>query len=127
MLIEPKGREYVDGSGSSRGGSTDTSAYDNISMERAFTSLSKVATAPPLCLNPDPHLTRMANHVLRVSVPKTPPSLKRKAAVMEHEEEERDKARRLKMSQFMNPRNNRATPPKYAFTPQSSWQRLTAF
>ena len=72
----------------------------------------KVATAPPLCLDPDPHLARMANHVLRISVPKTPPSLKRKAAAMEQEEEESDKARRIKISQYMNPRNNRSTPPR---------------
>ncbi|EKM50542.1 uncharacterized protein PHACADRAFT_213459 [Phanerochaete carnosa HHB-10118-sp] len=72
-----------------------------------------VATAPPLCLDPDPHLARMASHVLRVSVPKTPPSLKRKAAAMEHEEEESDKARRVKISQYLNPRHNRSTPSNY--------------
>lgn len=76
---------------------------------------AKVATAPPLCLDPDPHLTRIANNILRVSVPKTPPSLKRKAAAIEQEEEESDKARRMKISQYMNPRNNRSTPPTYVF------------
>lgn len=87
----------------------------------------KVATAPPLCLDPDPHLTRMANHVLRVSVPKTPPSLKRKAAAMEQEEEESDKARRIKISQYMNPRNNRSTPHRYALLSQSRCVEINCF
>ncbi|KAF8211129.1 Spt20 family-domain-containing protein [Mycena galopus ATCC 62051] len=50
-----------------------------------------LATSPPLCLAPDPHLTRVANHVLRVSTPTVPISLKRKAAVMDPEEDEIEK------------------------------------
>ena len=87
----------------------------------------KVATAPPLCLDPDPHLTRMANHVLRVSVPKTPPSLKRKAAAMEQEEEENDKARRIKISQYMNPRNSRSTPQRYVLLSQCRCVEVDCF
>ncbi|KAJ7498060.1 Spt20 family-domain-containing protein, partial [Mycena galericulata] len=66
-----------------------------------------LATSPPLCLAPDPHLTRVANHVLRVSTPTVPISLKRKAAVMDPEEDEIDKARRNKIMQFMVPRAGR--------------------
>ncbi|THH00631.1 hypothetical protein EW026_g1921 [Hermanssonia centrifuga] len=55
----------------------------------------------------------MANNVLRVSVPTTPASLKRKAAAMEQEEEESEKARRAKIMQYMNPRINRSSGPSY--------------
>lgn len=46
-------------------------------------------------------------------MPKTPPSLKRKAAAVEQEEEEAEKARRIKISQYMNPRNNRSNGASY--------------
>ncbi|KAF9461492.1 Spt20 family-domain-containing protein [Collybia nuda] len=71
-----------------------------------------LAISPPLCLDPDPHLTRMANHVLRVSTPTVPVSLKRKAAAMEPEEDETDKARRAKIMQFMTPQTPRIHAPK---------------
>ncbi|KIJ65193.1 hypothetical protein HYDPIDRAFT_111086 [Hydnomerulius pinastri MD-312] len=70
-------------------------------------------TSPPLCLDPDPHLTRIANHTLRVSTPTIPISLKRKAAAITQEEDESDKARRAKIMQFMNPRLNRSHVPSY--------------
>ncbi|KAJ7302940.1 Spt20 family-domain-containing protein, partial [Mycena albidolilacea] len=66
-----------------------------------------LATSPPLCLAPDPHLTRVANHVLRVSTPTVPNSLKRKAASIDPEEDEIEKARRTKIMQFMTPRPGR--------------------
>ncbi|RDB23428.1 SAGA complex subunit spt20 [Hypsizygus marmoreus] len=72
-----------------------------------------LATSPPLCLDPDPHLTRIANHVLRASTPTVPVSLKRKASAMNLEEDETDKARRAKIMQFMNPRQNRPYNPSY--------------
>ncbi|KAJ7663874.1 Spt20 family-domain-containing protein [Mycena polygramma] len=72
-----------------------------------------LATAPPLCLAPDPHLTRVANHVLRVSTPTVPISLKRKAAAMDPEEDEIEKARRTKIMQFMTPRPGRTHNQKY--------------
>ncbi|KAL0067009.1 Transcription factor spt20 [Marasmius tenuissimus] len=72
-----------------------------------------LATAPPLCLDPDPHLTRVANHVLRVSTPAEPALLKRKSEVMEPEERETDKAKRAKIMQFGNPRLNRPITPSY--------------
>lgn len=62
-----------------------------------------MATTPPLCLDPDPHLTRIANSIMRVSVPTTPISLKRKALAMEPEEDESDKARRSKIMLYMSP------------------------
>ncbi|KAG6334563.1 hypothetical protein ID866_4518, partial [Astraeus odoratus] len=68
-------------------------------------------TSPPLCLDPDPHLTRIANHTLRVSTPTIPTSLKRKAAAVTAEEDESDKARRGKIMHFMNPRLNRPHSP----------------
>lgn len=70
-------------------------------------------TAPPLCLDPDPHLTRVANHTLRISTPTVPTSLKRKAAAMTQEEDETEKARRAKIMQFMNPRLNRSHTASY--------------
>ncbi|KAJ6568358.1 Spt20 family-domain-containing protein [Mycena vulgaris] len=72
-----------------------------------------LATSPPLCLAPDPHLTRVANHVLRVSTPTVPISLKRKAAAMDPEEDEIEKARRTKIMQFMVPRPGRTHNQKY--------------
>ncbi|KAF9267157.1 hypothetical protein L218DRAFT_856547 [Marasmius fiardii PR-910] len=74
-----------------------------------------LATAPPLCLDPDPHLTRIANNVLRVSTPTEPALLKRKADVVEPEERETEKAKRAKIMQFGNPRLNRPYAPSYAF------------
>lgn len=65
-----------------------------------------MATSPPLCLDPDPHLTRVANHVLRVSTPSVPISLKRKAN-LNTEEDENEKNKRTKIMQFMAPTNNR--------------------
>ncbi|KAF8166152.1 Spt20 family-domain-containing protein [Pholiota molesta] len=56
-----------------------------------------LATSPPLCLDPDPHLTRVVNHVLRVSTPSAPLSLKRKATAMEPEEDGPEKARRERL------------------------------
>ncbi|KAJ7249507.1 Spt20 family-domain-containing protein [Mycena haematopus] len=72
-----------------------------------------LATSPPLCLAPDPHLTRVANHVLRVSTPTVPISLKRKAAAMDPEEDEIEKARRTKIMQFMTPRPGRTHSQNY--------------
>ncbi|KAK0444826.1 Spt20 family-domain-containing protein, partial [Armillaria borealis] len=73
-----------------------------------------LATAPPLCLDPDPHLTRMVNHIVRVSTPTVPTSLKRKASAVDQEEDETDKARRAKIMQFMNSRATRVPSAKYA-------------
>ncbi|KAK7031667.1 Spt20 family-domain-containing protein [Favolaschia claudopus] len=72
-----------------------------------------LATSPPLCLAPDPHLTRVVNHVLRVSTPTVPISLKRKAAAMDPEEDSIEKARRSKIMQFMSPRPSRTHPQGY--------------
>ncbi|TFK23191.1 hypothetical protein FA15DRAFT_670690 [Coprinopsis marcescibilis] len=63
-----------------------------------------LATAPPLCLDPNPHLTRIANHVLRASTPTVPMSLKRKATTSEPEEDESEKGRKAKIMAFMSPR-----------------------
>lgn len=84
-----------------------------------------MTTSPPLCLEPDPRLARVANNVLRVSVPTTPVSLKRKAAAMEQEEEESEKARRVKIMQYMNPRVNRSTAPRFVLSVHAFIQRLT--
>lgn len=66
-----------------------------------------MATAPPLCLDPDPHLVRAANNTLRVSVPTAPASLKRKASSMDPEETAHEKVRRAKIMQFMRPANSK--------------------
>lgn len=70
-------------------------------------------TTPPLCLDPDPHLTRIANHALRASTSTVPKSLKRKATAITPEEDESDKARRAKIMHFMNPRLTRTHSPSY--------------
>jgi transcription factor SPT20 len=70
---------------------------------------------PPLCLDPDPHITRIANSILRVSTPTTPVCLKRKADVLDPEEDETDKVRRAKIMQFMDPRPLRTHGPRYLF------------
>ena len=74
--------------------------------------MNKLATSPPLCLDPDPHVTRIANNMLRVSAPATPALLKRKVVAIEPEEDESEKARRAKIMQYMNPRINRSTIPR---------------
>lgn len=66
-----------------------------------------MATAPALCLDPDPHLVRAANNTLRVSVPTAPASLKRKASAMDPEETAHEKVRRAKIMQFMRPANSK--------------------
>ncbi|OBZ73602.1 SAGA complex subunit spt20 [Grifola frondosa] len=69
-----------------------------------------LATAPPLCLSPDIHVTRIVNGVSRVSNPAAPLSLKRKATVIEQEDDKDEKARRAKIMQFLNPRTGSAVP-----------------
>ncbi|KAH8116310.1 Spt20 family-domain-containing protein [Phellopilus nigrolimitatus] len=71
-----------------------------------------MSTSTPLCLDPDPHLTRVVNSILRVSTPNVPNSLKRKAAAMvDLEEDETEKAKRAKVMQYMNPQFNTARKP----------------
>lgn len=77
-----------------------------------FATVIKLATAHPLCLEPDPHLTRIVNNIIRVSTPTMPHSLKRKAtAMVDVEEDETEKAKRAKVMQFMNPQANRGSMP----------------
>ncbi|KAH9893546.1 Spt20 family-domain-containing protein [Cubamyces lactineus] len=71
-----------------------------------------LTTAPPLCLEPDVHLTRIVNATQRATTPPAPPSLKRKASALDQEADDIEKARRLKIIQFMNPRL-RSTAPSY--------------
>ena len=84
-----------------------------------------MSTAPPLCLDPDPHLTRAVNSILRVSVPTAPPSLKRKASAMDPEETALEKVRRAKIMQFMKPPTTR--PHKSVYPPTSAPLCLTIF
>ena len=72
----------------------------------------QLATSPPLCLDPNPHLTRIVNSVLRMSTPTMPPSLKRKAAAMEPEEDGPEKAKRDRILSFMAPQNNKSHTPR---------------
>ncbi|KAI0794125.1 Spt20 family-domain-containing protein [Fomes fomentarius] len=65
-----------------------------------------LATNPPLCLEPDVHLTRMVNATQRVSTPPAPLPLKRKAVAVDQEADELEKARRVKLMQFMSPQRN---------------------
>lgn len=72
-----------------------------------LSNLAQLSTAPPLCLDPNPRLTRAVNSILRVSVPTAPPSLKRKASAMDPEETAFEKVRRAKIMQFMKPATTR--------------------
>ncbi|OCH96343.1 hypothetical protein OBBRIDRAFT_718879 [Obba rivulosa] len=76
-----------------------------------------LTTSSPLCLEPDVHLTRVANHILRDASPQAPLPLKRKVSVMNEEDEESERARRLKIIQFMNPRYTKPVVPKYSHSP----------
>ncbi|KAF9060734.1 Spt20 family-domain-containing protein, partial [Rhodocollybia butyracea] len=68
-----------------------------------------LATSAPLCLDPNPHLTRIANNVLRITTPPAPPSLKRKASTLDVEKDEAEKARKEKIMSFMAPSSPRAS------------------
>ncbi|KAE9390441.1 hypothetical protein BT96DRAFT_925879 [Gymnopus androsaceus JB14] len=80
----------------SGGNLTDTQALE---MEARIL----LATSAPLCLDPNPHLTRIANNVLRISTPAVPASLKRKASALNVQKDESEKARKEKIMQFMAP------------------------
>ena len=81
-----------------------------------LSNLAQMSTAPPLCLDPDPHLTRAVNSILRVSVPTAPPSLQRKASAMDPEETALEKVRRAKIMQFMKPTTTRPHKSVYLLT-----------
>ncbi|KZT25138.1 hypothetical protein NEOLEDRAFT_1065767 [Neolentinus lepideus HHB14362 ss-1] len=66
-----------------------------------------LATTSPLCLDPDPHLVRAVNSIIKVSTPPAPKSLKRKAVVSEPEEHQLEVARKIRLSQYMNPKLHR--------------------
>ncbi|KAJ3865353.1 Spt20 family-domain-containing protein [Lentinula novae-zelandiae] len=68
-----------------------------------------LATSAPLCLDPNPHLSRIANSVLRVTTPSTPVSLKRKASALDAEKAEAEKARKEKIIGFLAPDSPRAS------------------
>lgn len=91
-----------------RGGSRIQVAREYLAVESSnkCPTSCQLATTPPLCLDPSPHLTRVANHVLRASTPTVPMSLKRKAAVLELEEEESEKVRRAKIIKHGIPPGN---------------------
>ncbi|KAH8833941.1 Spt20 family-domain-containing protein [Flagelloscypha sp. PMI_526] len=72
-----------------------------------------LATSEPLCLDPDPHLSRIANHIARVSASSAPASLKRKAAAADLEEDEADRVKRTKILGLMNPRQGRTVSYSY--------------
>jgi len=80
-----------------------------------------MATSPPLCLDPDPHITRIINQVVRVSTPSMPPSLKRKSSAMEPEEDGPDKARKERTLGFMAPRDNRSSVPRCDLLPNTNF------
>lgn len=77
----------------------------------------KLATSPPLCLDPDPRLGKIANSLYRISLPRTPPPLrpkKRKAnGVGSTEEDEASVNRKTKIIRFMDPKPTRSATPSY--------------
>ncbi|KAJ3729949.1 Spt20 family-domain-containing protein [Lentinula guzmanii] len=68
-----------------------------------------LATSAPLCLDPNPHLSRIANNVLRITTPSTTVSLKRKASALDAEKVEAEKARKEKIIGFLAPDSPRAS------------------
>lgn len=84
-----------------------------MTVAQPFLTSHQLATAPSLCLDPDPHLGIIANNIARVTIPPPPVSLKRKAAALEQEEDDAEKTRRTKIAHFMDPRNHRSHGPKY--------------
>ncbi|KAI0306000.1 Spt20 family-domain-containing protein [Multifurca ochricompacta] len=76
-----------------------------------------LATSPPLCLDPDPRLGKIANSLYRISLPRTPPPLrpkKRKANSLEStEEDEASWNRKAKIIRFMDPKPTRSATPSY--------------
>lgn len=96
-------------------GSRSTNPGMQIIAISRLSNLAQLSTAPPLCLDPDPHLTRAVNSILRVSVPTAPPSLKRKASAMDPEETAFEKVRRAKIMQFMKPTTTRPHKSVYQF------------
>ncbi|KAI9508161.1 Spt20 family-domain-containing protein [Russula earlei] len=78
-----------------------------------------LATSPPLCLDPDPRLGKIANSIYRISIPRTPPPLrpkKRKANGLEStEEDEASWNRKAKIIRFMDPKPTRSATPSYAY------------
>jgi hypothetical protein len=71
------------------------------------------STTPRLCLEPDPHLARVANIAHRLTATTAPESLKRKTDALDAADDEREQQRRAKIMQFMNPRPNRSHAPRY--------------
>ena len=98
---------------------------DHTAQPGQLPNLAQMSTAPPLCLDPDPHLTRAVNSILRVSVPTAPPSLKRKASAMDPEETAFEKVRRAKIIQFMRPATTR--PHKLVYSLASTCSCLIVF
>ena len=88
-----------------------SSYCDTHRLQRTRTNLLcfQLATAPPLCLEPDIHLARVVNATQRVSTPPAPLPLKRKASAIDQDSDEVEKDRRLKIMQFMNPQRNAST------------------
>jgi hypothetical protein len=59
----------------------------------------------------------MANSMMRVSTPRTPPPLRlRKRKLETTEVDESARARKVKILNFMNPQRNRSATPKYVFS-----------
>ncbi|KAH9046551.1 Spt20 family-domain-containing protein [Lactarius hengduanensis] len=79
-----------------------------------------LATSPPLCLDPDPRLGKVANSLYRISLPRTPPPLrpkKRKANGLEStEEDEASVNRKTKIIRFMDPKPTRSATPSYVLS-----------
>ncbi|KAH7094193.1 Spt20 family-domain-containing protein [Auriculariales sp. MPI-PUGE-AT-0066] len=67
------------------------------------------ASSQPLCLEPDINVTRIANRIIRATTPAVPRTLKRKRGdFFGDEDDDKLRAQRAKLMQFMNPRAGRA-------------------
>ncbi|KAN0137073.1 Spt20 family domain containing protein [Lactarius tabidus] len=74
-----------------------------------------LATSPPLCLDPDPLLGKIANSLYRISLPRTPPPLrpKKRKKTSGTEEDEASVNRKTKIIRFMDPKPTRNVTPSY--------------
>jgi len=65
--------------------------------------IPKAATSPPLCLDPDPLITRIVNTSLRDSAISPPAAFKRKQDAVNSEKDDAAKAQEGKIMALMNP------------------------
>src|SRR6266404_6281214 len=115
MSSQPEGWQQMDGSRCTRGRSQNPRTHLLAICSVCALTLYQLATSPPLCLDPDPRLGKIANSLYRISLPRTPPPLrpkKRKASGLGSiEGDEASVNRKTKIIRFMDPKPTRSATP----------------